>query len=439
MSANDITNESNDDQCTVESAFKALQAGRLADAESQYRERLRRFPDDPHSMHFLGLLLYRQGKVTEGIERVRSSLEYGPVAAEWHNDLGNMFAAEQRDDEAIKAFMAALEIDSGNPVIWNNLGAVLQRTGQLDEAELALKNAVFIDASYEDALNNLYVVQTRQGKTLEAALSFCAAYVLRPSPLKSRQMLGTAYYTLGRIAEAAQVYRSWLEDEPGHPIAQHLLAACSGQGIPDRASDAYLEMQFDNTAQDFDGKMIERLAYCIPEMVGRSLFDLGVPPGTLVVLDAGCGTGLCGPHLAPFSRHLVGVDLSGKSLALAARKALYHDLVKGEVVACMASKANCFDLIVAADTFIYFGCLSDFLRAAADALGHQGLLIASIEECVSGSDFVLNPSGRYSHSRAYVEKSLAAAGFELLSMAAVNLRLELGKPARGGLLIAKIR
>ena len=28
----------------------------------------------------------------------------------------------------------------------------------------------------------------------------------------------------------------------------------------------------------------------------------------LDVLDAGCGTGLCGPLLAPYARRLVGVD-----------------------------------------------------------------------------------------------------------------------------------
>ena len=33
------------------------------------------------------------------------------------------------------------------------------------------------------------------------------------------------------------------------------------------------------------------------------------------MLDAGCGTGLCGPLIAPHARRLVGVDLSGQMLA----------------------------------------------------------------------------------------------------------------------------
>ena len=421
----------------VESAFNAQCAGRLDEAESQYRNVLCQFPAHPAALHFLGILLHQQGQSDDGIALVRQSLDLAPKKADWHNNLGNLLAAEQRDEDAAAAFMAALEIKSDNPVVWNNLGAVLQRAGQLENAALAFENAMYIDPGYEDALTNLCQEQTRQGKTVEAALSFFSAYVLHPTPEKSKKMLGTAYYSLGRIAEAAKIYQSWLEDDPDNPIARHLLASCSGRDVPDRASDAYLEMQFDNTAQDFDSKMIESLAYSIPEMTGRSLIDLAIPPGSLTVLDAGCGTGLCGPHLAPFAKHLVGADLSGKSLMLAAEKEVYGELVKMEIVAYLTAKAATFDLVVAADTFIYFGSLAPFLRAAEKALEPAGLLIASIEECLADSDFVLNPSGRYSHSRGYVEKSFAAAGFKLQSVTAVDIRLDLGKPAKGLFLIAR--
>jgi predicted TPR repeat methyltransferase len=423
----------------VEAALNAQCAGQLDVADSQYHYVLNRFPTHPAALHFFGIHQHRKGLLDEGIVLVRQSLELMPRNADWHNNLGNLLAAEQRNEEAAAAFVAALEITADNPVVWNNLGAVLHRAGQLENATLAFDNAILLDADYEAALINLSKVQTEQGKTVEAALSFCAAYVLHPTPEKSKHMLGTAYYSLGRVAEAAQIYQSWLLDEPDNPIARHLLASCTGSDVPQRASDAYLEMQFDNTAEDFDSKMIMGLAYCIPEMTERALMDLAIPADSLAVLDAGCGTGLCGPHLAPYSRQLTGVDLSGKSLALAAEKDVYDELVKAEIVAYLKSKVLTFDLIVAADTFIYFGNLDAFLQAAANALEGAGLLIASIEECLSGAEFILNPSGRYSHSRAYLEKSFTAAGFELLSVAAVDIRLELGKAASGLFLVAKKR
>jgi 2-polyprenyl-6-hydroxyphenyl methylase/3-demethylubiquinone-9 3-methyltransferase len=95
---------------------------------------------------------------------------------------------------------------------------------------------------------------------------------------------------------------------------------------------------------------------------------------------------------------------------------------------------------VAADTFIYFGRLEPFLRAAADRLAPGGLLIASIEEStLPGVACAIQPSGRYRHHRDYVAAALAAAGFELLSVAAVDVRIELGQPVPGLLLVARLR
>jgi predicted TPR repeat methyltransferase len=51
----------------------------------------------------------------------------------------------------------------------------------------------------------------------------------------------------------------------------------------------------------------------------------------LDVLDAGCGTGLCGTIIAPFACRLVGVDLSEGMLAHAKDKNVYHRLVKAEL------------------------------------------------------------------------------------------------------------
>ena len=73
-----------------------------------------------------------------------------------------------------------------------------------------------------------------------------------------------------------------------------------------------------------------------------------------------------------------------------------------------------FDLIISADTLVYFGALEAVFDAAYRALRPDGLLIFTVEE--AGDDqpetgYRINPHGRYSHSRAYVESALTAAGF----------------------------
>jgi predicted TPR repeat methyltransferase len=153
----------------------------------------------------------------------------------------------------------------------------------------------------------------------------------------------------------------------------------------------------------------------------------------LDVLDAGCGTGLCGPELAPYARRLVGVDLSEGMLARAKEKQLYDALEHCEVTQYLAANRDTFDLIASADTLVYFGDLDQVVRAAAGALRAGGWLIFTLEHAVRAAenvDYRLEFHGRYAHSRAYAERILAAAGLRPHIVEA-DLRMESGMPVAG--------
>ena len=123
------------------------------------------------------------------------------------------------------------------------------------------------------------------------------------------------YCMLGQRDKAVQLFEEWLKEEPDHPVVAHLLAACTGRGVPARASDECVEIIFDDFADEL------RFEAGAPALsrpgTGRSDADgLGCrrPSRSLDVLDAGCGTGLCGPLVAPYARRLTGVDLSAGML-----------------------------------------------------------------------------------------------------------------------------
>ena len=83
-------------------------------------------------------------------------------------------------------------------------------------------------------------------------------------------------------------------------------AACTGHDVPARASNGFVERTFDGFAASFESKL-ERLSYRAPALVAAMIEEAGVERAKrLDVLDAGCGTGLCGPLLAPYARRLVG-------------------------------------------------------------------------------------------------------------------------------------
>jgi predicted TPR repeat methyltransferase len=151
----------------------------------------------------------------------------------------------------------------------------------------------------------------------------------------------------------------------------------------------------------------------------------------LDVLDAGCGTGLCGAIVAPFARRLIGVDLSKGMLAHAKDKNVYHALTKAELTEYLCDNSGAFDLVVSADALVYFGDLKEVIAALAKALRPNGLAVFTLEHAVAdGVDYRLERHGRYTHARAYVERLLACACLQSKIIQA-ELRTEAGAPVPG--------
>jgi len=154
---------------------------------------------------------------------------------------------------------------------------------------------------------------------------------------------------------------------------------------------------------------------------------------SLDVLDAGCGTGLCGPLGAPYARRLVGVDLSTRMLAQAEARKVYDQLFKVELTAYLRDNPGAFDAIVSADTLVYFGPLEEVVAAAADALRPGGRLIFTVESLIDGASdagYAISHHGRYSHRRDYLERVLMEAKLQP-EIVPADLRLEAGDPVAG--------
>jgi predicted TPR repeat methyltransferase len=404
-----------------------------AAAADIYRSILEVAPDFAGALHFSGVLAHQQARSEEAVALIERSLELEPDRADWHSNLGIVLQGQLKLDDATVAYRRAIALDPDHANAQNNLGVVLRAKNEMVEAEAAYRAAIRINPEHTDAYNNLGVLLNGQKRSREAAVCFSKAITLRPKDPEARRLLAIAHCTLGEVDKAVGVFEEWLKEEPDNPIARHMLAACSGRDVPPRASDAFVEETFDSFAASFDSKLAE-LSYRAPALVAQMLAESDVEASrSLDVLDAGCGTGLCGPLVAPYARRLVGVDLSEPMLAQARARNVYDELVKRELTAYLGDSTGAFDVIVSADTLVYFGLLEDVVEASANALRPGGRLIFTVEELIgAGSDagYSISPSGRYGHTPQYLERVLANANLRA-EIVPAELRLEAGDPVPG--------
>jgi predicted TPR repeat methyltransferase len=166
---------------------------------------------------------------------------------------------------------------------------------------------------------------------------------------------------------------------------------------------------------------------------------VGEPAGALTIVDAGCGTGLCGPLVKPWASTLAGCDLSLGMLRRARERRIYDVLHAAELVYYLDTQPAAFDVIVCADTLCYFGKLEPAFAAARRSLRPDGWLVFTVEALPDedARDHVLNANGRYAHARRYLERALAAAGLEAEALERAALRAEAGLDVVGWVVSAR--
>jgi predicted TPR repeat methyltransferase len=272
-----------------------------------------------------------------------------------------------------------------------------------------------------------------------------AAADLLEQALELAPGFAAAWFTLGEIREengeagrSTVAFERALAADPADRHGAVLRLARLRGDRPGAMPQAYVKALFDQYAPLFDGALIDQLRYRGPDQLRDLLARLQAPRPLHFagIADLGCGTGLVAHAFRGLYDGIAGVDLSPKMVAEARRKGLYADLAVGDMLMFLErARAASFDLVIAADAFVYVGDLSALCAAAARALVPGGWLAFTVE-CHAGADFVLGEKLRYAHSRAHVEAALAAAGLGVAAVENAWARMERGVPVPGFVVVA---
>lgn len=423
------------------SVFK--QMGRNADALNPMQKAVALLPNDAEAHNNLGAILTDLGRLDEAVCRYQRALRIKPDLADAYYNLGNTFTNLGRLTEAETNYRRALEIRPDDAKTHYNLGVILQNLNRLNEAEASYSRALQLKPDYADAHYNLGNLLLKQSSFEQAITHYEQALVVAPTLEVAKLALCNSLYSFSRInhdkaKQAASRIKELFHDD------QLILRGISGiLGQTNISTDEtlYTRELFNSFAATFESAL-NNVSYNTPRELANELgFGSGaVGDRALDILDAGCGTGLCGIYLRPSARTLVGVDLSVEMLRLASEKHIYDALHEDNIINFMQQNKASFDLIVSADVLIYIGDIQELVESIFSALRQNGILAISAE-CMepnqSSDTFALHPSGRYQHSINYLKQLLEDAGFSVKKITACILRTEFEVPIAGWIIIAE--
>lgn len=408
--------------------------GRYEEALASFERALALRPDYAMALSNRGNALRHLGHIESALHSYDAALRLSPEYAEALCNRALALQSIARHEAALDSFGAALTIRSNYPEALHGAAVSLLALGKPGDALEGFERALHLQPEYAEAWCARGALLLRAQDHEEALLSFQDALAVRPRYARAQLGMANTLRAMGRGEAAVEAYQAALAFGADPETVGYMLAIMGAEQAPGASPAGYVKTLFDQYAGNFDHHLVDVLRYRTPTLLVEAL-RRHLPLGELDVLDAGCGTGLCGPLLRPMACLLEGVDLSPHMLDRARDTGLYDGLYCGEMVGYLRVRPASSDVIIAADVFVYVGDLKPVFSVARLALRPGGRFAFSVEEHDGTEAFALRSSGRYAHARASIEALARAHGFNILEITASTLRQESGEDMRGLLIV----
>ena len=414
---------------------------------------------EPHSAplhHNLGLLLLKKGQILEASKQFQNVITLHPEHLDAHFYLGVIQLSQGDTEKAKSCFENVLGIDGEHVEALTNIGVVELKHDNPQKAIDYFTKALSLDNYHIEARNNLAATFIHHDRFENALMHYDILVQAYPDNIEYRYNSGVAEMSLGHLEKAQSHFQHILSIDPKHfesltnlaaifirleekdealalleqakiinpddTATQFMLNALTGDTTNPVSNTEYIKNLFDNYALNYDKHMQDTLHYALPQKFGQLLHELELLQ-VEHALDLGCGTGLSGIILKEISKHLTGVDLSPKMLAIAKEKGLFDELIQSDIQHYLKSTQQSFEVILAADVIPYIENLQTLLQLVARRLNSKGYFLFS-HEISAHEDYILQKSARFAHHPNMVKKALLKAGLDIIKQEKITGRMQ---------------
>lgn len=379
----------------------------------------------PETLLTQAIALYQANQLDQAIASLHRAVHLNPNDFASRLLLGLILQKLARFPDSIPHLQAALQLQSASAEAAHALAVAQLATQDFAAATQTLTDS----ANHDPASLSLHLAIAREhhrDQRWAAALdSLKIAHQLNPRDALLCLMIAQIADRVGQSGDARTFAQRALDAGLVTEESRFVATAFVGGYLP-QAPPALIAKTFDDYSQTFEDDLLGSLNYQGHILIDRAVRAVGTKPPT-IILDAGCGTGLCAMLLRPLATTLIGVDLSPQMIDRARQADLYDHLIVGDLTQTLRAHAGAIDVIVAGDVIVYIGECHDLFDAVATALRPSGIFAFTIE--TNPQDGIrLNPSRRYAHSLSYIRQLAAARHLKELYCQPATTRYERGNP-----------
>ncbi|HEV56643.1 MAG TPA: tetratricopeptide repeat protein [Phycisphaerales bacterium] len=190
----------------------------------------------------LAFEMYESGELDMALTQIQEAIDINPANAAWHFNKGLTLDALERFEEAVEAYLAALEIAPDDPEILNSLAVDYTRTGRYDKALAVFEHIQQIDPTFEPCYCNRIITYTEIDQHDKAEEMFYLAQQINPDCPICFYNIGNSLFSRGQFDRAIWCWKRTAMLEPTHPQINYRIAqAYWAANQPTDAEQYFLE------------------------------------------------------------------------------------------------------------------------------------------------------------------------------------------------------